>query len=184
MKIKILYSTYSFSESIKGKIYDAKLVNGRDSSGSFYYYTVRFPHIPDPSYGDGIGWTFPPEFVEVVSDDKAVDKTKPRRIKQKPKKREQTLVMLVYEDGSSYTLKRVNQVVVDPIGKNVSVSAEKLIAQGITRLETVLINFSELAVLQIKKPDTIYEYMFDVDEIFAKSQYFSKDSWLTKKECY
>ena len=97
----------------------------------------------------------------------------PKKSKRRPPKLKQTKVYILYKDGTHHQTKRVSAVVLDPVAKEVHITAIRN-EDGIVIRENTSIRFKDLEAMRVEQPDTQFIYFWKGDELEVKTQVFSK----------
>lgn len=108
----------------------------------------------------------------------AIPVKKPRtaKVKQKPKRREQTIVYFVYNDGTSYEARRVKNVVVSAEDKCIHVDNERRLDGGIVVRQNTSVPFKSIQCILVFTKDGQFYYSFEDGELKNSAQDYSARS--------
>ncbi len=147
----------------KGKIihYDDVAVSAGDLG-----FTVKWPN--------GITNRYDEEDLVIIPKDQKVEKSTSRKGKQKPKRREQTIVYFVFADGKNYEQRRVKGVVVSAEHKAIHVDTERDLGKGLVIRENSTVPFKLLEAVRVSTPDGDFCYYFTNGELTSSAREFNK----------
>ncbi len=93
--------------------------------------------------------------------------------KQKPKRREQTVVYFVFADGKDYEQRRAKSVVINAEDKAVHVDSERNLGKGLVVRENSTVPFSLLEAVRVSTPDGEFCYYFTNGELTGSAREFN-----------
>jgi len=169
MKVLVTGSPgYSFDEDIVGNTYEVV-----DADVKGVYIVVDHEHDSAIKYEAGTVWYLRREDVRIIQG--SVQKA-PKKAKQKPPVRQQTIVYFLYVDGTDYQQRRVKGVVVNADHKAIHVDTERNLGQGLVIRENSTIPFNLLDAVRVSTPDGEYCYYFDKGQIVGTARDFTKNA--------
>lgn len=93
--------------------------------------------------------------------------------KQKPKRREQTVVYFVFADGKDYEQRRAKSVVINAEDKAIHVDSERNLGKGLVVRENSTVPFSLLDAVRVSTPDGEFCYYFRNGELTGSAREFN-----------
>lgn len=96
------------------------------------------------------------------------------KVKQKPKRREQTIVYFIFVDGTHYEQRRSKSVVISAEHKAVHVDSERNLGQGLVVRENSTIPFKLLNAVRVSTPDGDFCYYFTKGELTSGDRQFNE----------
>lgn len=100
----------------------------------------------------------------------------PRKNRQKPKKRNQTIVYIVYADGTDYEIRRVKHVVVSAEHKALHVDTDKVIAENLVIRQNVSVPFEFMESIRVSTPQGDTCYYFKDGVLYSSAKDYTKAS--------
>lgn len=97
----------------------------------------------------------------------------PRKAKQKPKRRQQTIVYFVYKDGTDYQVRRAKGVVINAEHKEIHVDSERSLGKGLVIRENSSVPFKLLDAVRVSTPDGEFCYYFTDGELTGSAREFN-----------
>ena len=95
------------------------------------------------------------------------------KAKQKPKRREQTIVYFVYVDGTDYEQRRAKGVVINADHKAIHVDSERSLGKGLVVRENSTVPFKLLDAVRVSTPDGEFCYYFTNGELTGSAREFN-----------
>lgn len=101
--------------------------------------------------------------------------TTPRKAKrkQKPQRRQQTIVYFVYKDGTDYQVRRAKGVVINAEHKEIHVDSERSLGKGLVIRENSSVPFKLLDAVRVSTPDGEFCYYFTDGELTGSAREFN-----------
>lgn len=110
--------------------------------------------------------------LDLVSSTQAVTPRKTKR-KQKPLRRQQTIVYFVYKDGTDYQVRRAKGVVINAEHKEIHVDSERSLGKGLVIRENSSVPFKLLDAVRVSTPDGEFCYYFTDGELTGSAREFN-----------
>lgn len=101
------------------------------------------------------------------------EKPSVRKVKQSPKRREQTIVYFVYLDGTDYEQRRAKGVVINAEHKAIHVDSERNLGKGLVVRENSTVPFKLLEAVRVSTPDGEFCYYFTNGELTGSAREFN-----------
>lgn len=95
------------------------------------------------------------------------------KVKQKPKRREQTIVYFVFADGKDYEQRRAKGVVISAEHKAIHVDSERSLGKGLVVRENSTVPFKLLDAVRVSTPDGEFCYYFTNGELTGSAREFN-----------
>lgn len=113
------------------------------------------------------------DLVLVSQQDKTSAEKTSKQPKQKPKRREQTVVYFVFADGKDYEQRRAKSVVINAEDKAIHVDSERNLGKGLVVRENSTVPFSLLEAVRVSTPDGEFCYYFRNGELTGSARQFN-----------
>ena len=168
---------YTFDDELLGNVYEV-----HDEDNSNVWIKIHHRHNSG-KYAAGNIWRVSrsdvllvPHYIPLVTPDETPVVAKVKKVKQKPKRRQQTMVYFVYNDGTSYEVRRVKHLVISAEHKAFHVDTEKNVG-GLTIRQNTTVPFKVLNCVRVSTPEGDSCYYFNMDGHMESSvQEHTKDN--------
>lgn len=181
IKVKVIgHPGYTFDKDIIGNVYEV-----HDEDNSNVWIKIHHRHNGGKYAADNV-WRVSRSDVLIVPHytplatpgETPVEEpvvTKVKKVKQKPKRRQQTMVYFVYNDGTSYEVRRVKHLVISAEHKAFHVDTEKNVG-GLTIRQNTTVPFKVLDCVRVSTPEGDSCYYFNEGRMESSVQEHTKEN--------